>query len=177
MAVNPPYFEVALVGGGSVILSAGSTAYIRPDPKSATACFVSTFAQDTAEPWHCAAPADALANALSAASGQSPGNQNGSVLFAGVVLGNGTIAGGYQAPGLSLTAGPYVPGSGVYSFSANGLGPLSLVITPTQLQGPALQLVLGANQINPQQFEVHGDSIPSGAWGDWAFYLLVVRAG
>jgi hypothetical protein len=177
MPVNPPFFEVATVGGQSVILSQGAIGYIRTDPAAPTArCFVGTFAMDAGEPWHIDAPADALANALSAAGGFQPGNQPGQVLFAGVVLGNGTIAGGYQAPGVSFTAGPYLPASGHYSFSLNGLGPISMCITATPTQGPALQETLSAVQVNPTQLEVWGDSIPAGAWGDWAFYLLVVRA-
>jgi hypothetical protein len=176
MAVNPPFFEVATVGGQSVVLTAGCVGYIRTDPAAPTTrCFVGTFAMDAGEPWHVDAPADALANALSAAAGNQPGTGPGSVLFAGAILGNGTIAGGYTAPGVSVVPAPYVPGSGVYDFAVNGLGPVGMVLSVTQIQTPPQQAVLGAAQNGPQSFRVEGESVPAGAWGDWAFYVVAVR--
>jgi hypothetical protein len=89
----------------------------------------------------------------------------------GIILGDGTIVGSWG--GLDLV-NPYVPGSGVYEFGFDALPPgwgtLGVV---TQFQNPPLQVVTSYLPNAGMGGTVYGDTIPGGAWGDYAFQFVV----
>lgn len=177
MPATAPYVDLPLVNGQTIQASTNSVAYIRQDPADTGRCFFGTYSQESDEPWHVALSADAMSAALVAASGGGgSGNVPGGIIAAVGISGAGVVLGGYLAPGVSVAAAPYVPGSGLYSFAIAGTPPGTFYnVQVTGIQVPALQATWQADQPGPGQVQVSGDSIPGGAWGDWAFYLLIIR--
>jgi hypothetical protein len=180
MPATAPYVDLPLVNGQIVQASANSVAYVRQDPADVGRSFFGTYSQETSEPWHVALSADAVTAALVAASGGGGGggggNQPGGIIAAVGIAGNGTVLGGYFAPGVGLVGVPYTPGSGIYDFAVTGTPPGTFYnVQVTGTQAPALQALWQADQPGPSQIRVAGASVPAGAWGDWAFYLLIVR--
>jgi hypothetical protein len=108
---------------------------------------------------------------LSAENTAPTGPINGQGWAGGLILGDGTIV---QSWGGLALANPYVPGSGVYEFSFNALPPgWGTVGVVTQFQNPPLQVVTSYLQNGNVGGTVYGDTIPTGAWGDYAFQFVV----